>query len=102
MSISSDSVLIGIDGEYWLMTRRKKTNNLVGVPLLPKALSIVEKYESNSRADASGTLFPMTSNQKLNAYQKVGKSLWSYKKSNCPLGKAHLCDNGNLNKWSFD
>ena len=52
------------------MTSRRKTNQPVRVPLLTKALEIIEKYKNHPRALASGTLFPNLSNQKLNAYLK--------------------------------
>jgi site-specific recombinase XerD len=38
--------------------------------LLPKATALIEKYESDARAIASGTVFPKLTNQKLNAYLK--------------------------------
>ena len=70
MRLTSQNISMGIDGEYWIMTSRKKTNQPVRVPLLPKAFDIVEKYRNHPRALASGTLFPNLSNQKLNAYLK--------------------------------
>ena len=40
------------------------------MPLLPKALEIIENYKGDIRAEANGRLFPVISNQKLNAYFK--------------------------------
>ncbi len=70
MQLTPSNVAIGIDGEFWLITSRKKTNNPVRVPLLPEALAIIEKYKANPRAIRNGTLFPVITNQKLNAYLK--------------------------------
>jgi site-specific recombinase XerD len=70
MRLTPSNISIGIDGEYWLMTNRQKTSNPVRVPLLPEALSIIEKYKGHPRSLASKTLFPLISNQKLNAYLK--------------------------------
>lgn len=70
MSLTPQNISLGMDGEYWIMTSRKKTNQPVRIPLLPKALDLIEKYRSHPRALASGTLFPNLSNQKLNAYLK--------------------------------
>lgn len=70
MRLTSQNISLGIDGKYWIMTNRKKTNQPVRVPLLQKAFDIIEKYRNHSRALASGTLFPNLSNQKLNAYLK--------------------------------
>jgi len=70
MSLTPSNISIGIDGDYWIMTSRKKTNQPVRVPLLPKALQLIEKYKHHPRALAIGTVFPVLSNQKLNAYLK--------------------------------
>lgn len=59
-----------IDGEHWLSTSRKKTEQPVRIPILPKAWEIIEKYKANARALAKGTVFPVISNQKMNSYLK--------------------------------
>jgi integrase len=70
MSLTSQNVGRGIDGEYWITTERQKTRTSVRVPLLPKAMEIVTKYRTDPRALAAGTLFAPLSNQNLNAYLK--------------------------------
>ena len=70
MQLTPANITIGIDGEYWLYTNRQKTSNPVRVPLLPKALEIIDHYKNHPRALAMGTLFPVISNQKLNSYLK--------------------------------
>ena len=70
MSLTKENISIGIDGEYWIMTSRKKTNQPVRVPLLSKALEIIEKYKHHPKAIATGTAFPNLTNQKLNSYLK--------------------------------
>lgn len=60
----------GIDGEYWIFTERKKTGTDSNIPLLPKALEIIEKYAENPAVINSGQILPMISNQKMNAYLK--------------------------------
>jgi site-specific recombinase XerD len=70
MRLTPQNISLGIDGEHWIMTSRKKTNQPVRVPLLPKARELVEKYRNHPKALAAGTLFPNLSNQKLNAYLK--------------------------------
>ena len=54
----------------WIMTNRQKTNEPVKVPLLPKALAIVEKYKGHPQALAERKVLPTLSNQKLNSYLK--------------------------------
>jgi site-specific recombinase XerD len=70
MKLSPSNIIRGIDGEYWLITSRQKTEITVKVPLLPKAFEIINKYKNHPRASTNHTLFPTISNQKLNSYLK--------------------------------
>jgi len=70
MRLTSQNLSIGIDGEYWLFTERKKTGEKVRIPLLPQAFSILEKYKNSPACLNSGSLLPKLSNQKLNSYLK--------------------------------
>jgi site-specific recombinase XerD len=70
MRLTSQNLSIGIDGEYWLFTERKKTGEKVRIPLLPQALSILEKYKNTPSCLNAGSLLPKLSNQKLNSYLK--------------------------------
>jgi len=70
MKLSPSNIVRGIDGEHWLITSRQKTEITVKVPLLPKALEIINKYKDHPRASINHTLFPNISNQKLNSYLK--------------------------------
>ena len=54
----------------WIMTNRQKTSTPLKVPLLPKALAIIEKYKDHPMALAEGKVLPTLSNQKLNSYLK--------------------------------
>jgi len=67
-NLKPTSVITGPDGDQWISTSRKKTHIPVKVPLLPKALAIIEKYRNHPKALADGTLLPVFSNQKLNSY----------------------------------
>jgi site-specific recombinase XerD len=70
MSLDRSCITTGIDGGAWLNTSRKKTLNPVRVPLLPKAMGIIDRYKDHPKAVAEGGLFPKISNQKLNGYLK--------------------------------
>ena len=70
MQLTPSNIAIGIDGKQWLATNRQKTSNPVRVPLLPKALEVIDKYKGHPKALHDGTLFPTISNQKLNGYLK--------------------------------
>lgn len=81
MKLTKDNILIGIDGEQWVYTKRQKTNTPIKIPILKKANQIIEKYKDNYRAEVSGTLFPVLSNQKLNSYLKEIADLCKIKKN---------------------
>ncbi len=51
-------------GEFWIKTTRQKTNTPVTVPLLPKALHIIEKYRTHPQSLAEGKVLPVLSNQR--------------------------------------
>lgn len=70
MQLTPMNITKGIDGNKWIKTFREKTDTPVNVPLLPKALEIVETYKNHPRSIAHGTIFPVISNQKLNSYLK--------------------------------
>lgn len=71
----------GIDGDYWIFTERTKTGNSSNIPLLPKALEIIEKYQDNPLNLNIGRLLPVISNQKINAYLKELATLCEIEKN---------------------
>lgn len=79
--LNQDNLGQGIDGELWVSYRREKTSKSIRVPLLPKALEILEKYKGNKRSAIHGTLFPKISNQKLNTYLKEIADVCGIKKN---------------------
>src|SRR4051794_1971873 len=70
VSLTPANLMRGIDGDYWLITQRQKTDTSVKIPLLPKAMEMIEKYKTNPKSLSGGTLFPKISNQRLNGYLK--------------------------------
>ncbi len=64
--LNKNHIVKGFDGNLWIEMFRQKTGKEFSVPLLPKAISIVEKYKSEDRE----TLLPVISNQKFNSYLK--------------------------------
>jgi len=69
-SLTHDNLRKGIDGNLWIYSNREKTSTKSNVPLLPKALEIIEKYKDHPAANYKRTLLPTLSNQKTNAYLK--------------------------------
>jgi integrase len=70
MNLKPANISIGIDGGKWIITERQKTHEPVRVPLLPRALELIDQYKGETRARAAGRVFPPISNQKLNGYLK--------------------------------
>ncbi|MCW3808095.1 site-specific integrase [Plebeiobacterium marinum] len=68
--LTPENVILNIDGEFWIHTKRQKTGVTVQVPLLPVAQSIVYKYKDDPKCLNKNRLFPVISNQKLNSYLK--------------------------------
>ncbi|MEL4456696.1 site-specific integrase [Lutimonas vermicola] len=68
--LSENDIVIGMNGEKAIHIKRKKTNTVSKIPLLPYAETIINKYQNNPTVLNSGTLLPVKSNQKLNAYLK--------------------------------
>ncbi|WP_445735266.1 site-specific integrase [Mariniflexile sp.] len=79
--LTSDNICIGIDGELWIHYRREKTAKPIRIPLLPRALQIMEKYKNNNKSIAQGSIFPKISNQKLNTYLKEIADVCGIKKN---------------------
>ena len=73
--------MIGIDKEKWIYTYRSKTGIKSNMPLLPTALSIIEKYKNNPERINSDKLLPVITNIKTNAYLKEIADLCGIKKN---------------------
>jgi integrase len=69
-SLTPDNITTGMDGELWLNIHRKKTKKDYQVPLLPKALEILEKYKNHPTCIKKGKCLAVPSNVKYNAYLK--------------------------------
>ena len=69
--LRADQLALGIDGNYWIHTKRAKTNEPIKIPLLPKALEIIEKYNDELGKGSKLKLLPVYSNQKTNKYLKL-------------------------------
>ena len=70
MQLSPANIQIGIDKQYWLFTKREKTDHPVRIPILPVAMDIIDKYRNDLKAIVQNRLFPNISNQIINSYLK--------------------------------
>lgn len=81
INLSPDEINLGIDGQYWIFSKRQKTDTKLRIPLLPKALEIFEKYQKHPKSIIRNKVFPLISNQKLNSYLKEIGDLCDIKKN---------------------
>ncbi len=63
-------IIIGVDGEKWIICKRQKTDTTSRIPLLPPALEIIDQYKDHKASIIEDRLLPILSNQKMNAYLK--------------------------------
>lgn len=68
--LTREEITTGIDGEKWIWTSRQKTDTTTRVPLLPRALAILDRYKEDHQCLNKGRLLPVLSNQKMNNYLK--------------------------------
>src|ERR1700744_1146246 len=66
--LKRSEISTGIDGGKWIFNRRKKTHKSSRIPLLPMAQEILDRYADHPQCKAKDTVFPILSNQKMNAY----------------------------------
>tara|TARA_R110002033_G_C3890127_1_gene238770 strand:+ start:229 stop:1419 length:1191 start_codon:yes stop_codon:yes gene_type:complete len=64
LNLKHNNIIKGFDGNLWIKMKREKTAKELSIPLLPKALEILEMYSNE------GFVFPRISNQKYNSYLK--------------------------------
>jgi site-specific recombinase XerD len=68
--LKRSEIIIRNENEKWLITNRQKTGTPTRVPLLPKAVILLSKYENHPQCAELDKAFPVSSNQKMNAYLK--------------------------------
>lgn len=68
--LKRSEIVIGVDGERWIYTRRKKTDSPTRIPLLPVVLDIIQAYKDHPQCVNQDCLLPVPSNCKLDAYLK--------------------------------
>jgi site-specific recombinase XerD len=78
---SANDIVTGMDGLKWIYTGRAKNESKSNVPLLPKALEIIEKYKSHPDVINKNRLLPVISNIKTNAYLKEIADLCGVRKN---------------------
>ena len=68
--LSSNHIVLGLDGKRWIKIKRSKTDSRSVVPLLPTSEAILSKYKDHPLTKEHDLLLPVISNQKTNAFLK--------------------------------
>jgi site-specific recombinase XerD len=63
-------IVTGVDGEKWITIKRQKTGTSSSIPLLPAAVTLIQRYNNYPHCKNSGNVLPVLSNQKMNSYLK--------------------------------
>jgi site-specific recombinase XerD len=63
--LSTKNIVLGIDGQKWIVYNRTKTKVKASLPILPQVQAIIDKYEHHP-CRQKGILLPFISNQKMN------------------------------------
>ncbi|MDN3596794.1 site-specific integrase [Zunongwangia endophytica] len=80
-NLTRDNIMIGLDGRKWIFTFRNKTKTKVKIPLLHKALMVIEKYEDHPMVQITESLLPVITNVKVNLYLKEVAEICDIKKN---------------------
>lgn len=78
VSLLTNNNRVTMNGTDWLLIRRKKTNGLSQIPLLPQALDILDKYKDYETSE--GRLLPVPCNQVINRQLKEVQALCGIQK----------------------
>jgi integrase len=86
--LTPEDITIGIDGGKWIVNERNKTGVRFSLPLLPKALEILDKYKNHPECVVNNLILPLRSNQKMNSYLHEIEDLCEINKSlTCHIGR---------------
>ena len=78
--MTPDEIVTGHDGDKWVFTKRDKTETPSRIPLLPEALMLVNRYIHSTGCQIKNKVFPVPTNQKMNAYLKETADVCGIKK----------------------
>ena len=74
-NLKAEHIVKGFDGNKWIKMNREKTSKPLMIPLLPKALDMINKYQNEE------ILLPVISNQRFNSYLKEIADIVGLKKN---------------------
>ncbi len=62
INLSPNEINLGIDGQYWIFSKRQKTDTKLRIPLLPKALEISNNCQKHPKSISREKVFPLILN----------------------------------------
>ncbi len=68
--LKRSEIRVGIDSKKWLFIQRQKTETPSPVPLLPIAITLLDKYKDHPKCIKQDKVLPILTNQKMNEYLK--------------------------------
>ena len=68
--LSREHLVKDNNGALWIRKARQKTKQMCNIPVLSPAKRLIDKYADCPECVAKNVLFPVLSNQKMNAYLK--------------------------------
>lgn len=68
--LNKDDLSKDSENNWWIKSKRQKTDAPITIPLLPKAIEIIKKYEKDPKCSETNVVLPVRSNQKMNEYLK--------------------------------
>jgi integrase len=78
--LNAENIHVGVDNNKWIIKKRKKTNVVSKIPLLSIPEKLIDKYRYVEKLSKNGSLLPVPSNQKMNAYLKEIADITGIKK----------------------
>lgn len=68
--LKREHIVTDMNGMQWIRKARQKTSNICNIPLMSAAREIMDLYKEHPYCQTHDVLFPVLSNQKMNAYLK--------------------------------
>ena len=68
--LKREHIVTDMNGMQWIRKARQKTSNMCNIPLMSAAREIMDLYKEHPYCRTHDVLFPVLSNQKMNAYLK--------------------------------
>jgi len=69
-NLRANHIIKEYEEKDWIKMQRKKTGRTLMIPILPKAQSVLEKYNNKNYYSKDGALLPIISNQRFNTNLK--------------------------------